>query len=502
MKNMKGIGKLATIFLLIVCLLSGIAAGEGMGNGFGTPEEAVLCFLAGLQEQKLGTMLKAFYPEMESRTTLRNAALAYGSYFDASWPAFPSDGGILSAINDMLLLGDRATVLSESMLLYTYPEVAPETSVNHLRSASIRNVEDANVLLSSFDLESLSKLNGISDIRIVSADEATEGSYSNRTRTKRLEGLRVRYGADEVKELAAFFTVNGCEYVFAPLMGRYGDCWYMIAPYGILYAILGIEPGNTGVFRLLGKADTVTETATIPKQSAVSICPAEVGGETPEEAVRLYLEGLKTGDSDMMLSAYAWESMNRNADFTASALFRVLYDKNSWPLFPHDGGLLDDLNMALLVERRVDKLRGSFLYFVTEGKLNDNENMKRTRRIPVRNDEDADALLSYFELNRMCLLETISDISFCEPQELSDVYGSDAVKRTRESYRQAYGADELTELAVFFTIDGEEYVIMPQLVRYGDRWYISDMTGTLSVICGIKAENAALCPVSLGEYGK
>ena len=55
------------------------------------------------------------------------------------------------------------------------------------------------------------------------------------------------------------------------------------------------------------------------------------------------------------------------------------------------------------------------------------------------------------------------------------------------------GADELTNIAAHFTIDGEEYLVAPQLVRYGDRWYIVSMEGILSAMMDISPEDIWLC---------
>jgi hypothetical protein len=39
-------------------------------------------------------------------------------------------------------------------------------------------------------------------------------------------------------------------------------------------------------------------------------------------------------------------------------------------------------------------------------------------------------------------------------------------------------------------------VIMPQLLRYGDRWYISSMNSISAMICGLPLTNCALCRLS------
>ena len=70
---------------------------------------------------------------------------------------------------------------------------------------------------------------------------------------------------------------------------------------------------------------------------------------------------------------------------------------------------------------------------------------------------------------------------------------SEDIRNTLEKYCVLYGADELTNIAAHFTIDGEEYLVAPQLVRYGDCWYIVSMEGVLSAMMGISPEDIWLC---------
>ena len=52
------------------------------------------------------------------------------------------------------------------------------------------------------------------------------------------------------------------------------------------------------------------------------------------------------------------------------------------------------------------------------------------------------------------------------------------------------------EILFTTTIGEEEFVIMPQLLRYGDRWYISTMNSILSIVCNVPLQNCALCKLS------
>jgi hypothetical protein len=52
-----------------------------------------------------------------------------------------------------------------------------------------------------------------------------------------------------------------------------------------------------------------------------------------------------------------------------------------------------------------------------------------------------------------------------------------------------------------FTLGGEEYVTMPQVLRYGDRWYISTMNSVAAMLCGVSSTNCAFFKLSdLQQY--
>lgn len=134
--------------------------------------------------------------------------------------------------------------------------------------------------------------------------------------------------------------------------------------------------------------------------------------------------------------------------------------------------------------------------YLTDGSIYADSRWIMQNRLPVRNEEEADAVAAMFDENRMQLLGTLGNIRMASPYDIVPAYASENIQEIKERYRMQYGADELKEIICVFTVGGEEYVIMPQLLRYGDRWYISTLNSILSIVCDIPLQNCALCKLS------
>lgn len=465
------------------------------GPGFETPEAAVLCFLEGMGEQDLSKMLSAFaWEKARGADSFEEGITSNGYYRDTAWPAFPEDDGLLSQVNAALLLARRLGPIRDSFRLFTAPAYGRERerTILYFRSDRIRTAEDADALLASFDMSHMAALSGLRVQRILTPDEITDGKYSGSKRAaQNLEKLRRQYAADEVQERAAYFSVSGLEYVFAPVLGRYGDRWYMVADTGqIASSPLQIYGDSDGAFKLTGGeaeppaapgADTETDGFCLPWR--------ETGGGTPEEAVALYLEGLRQGDLAMMLSAFAWDSLLQNVSFRSAALEARYYDGRVWPAFPEGSRLLDSLDACGLAERRIDAIRASLLRYAASEIMVYSDWVKANGVFVQR--KEASAFAGRFSVSRMEALKGLEIIRFLQPREISEDY-TEELAEDRDSVRILYGADERIDLAVRFQIPGltETFTVMPELARYGNRWYITRLDGPLANMAGVRRATA------------
>ena len=493
------IALLLCVVLLPLCSIDE----QPVQDGFSTPEEAVVAFLGCLRDQDLGKAMSVFRTEeYGAGGRFRDIILGYSFYTPERWPALPGNTKLEEDINAALLSCQNADDLCLFFAALTYPDSSSwqlgDMRSSTLRTGTVRTDEEAVALLASFDLSILDALAGMDHIRVLKPDEATDGTYSTYRRLATvLDRLRTRYGADEVCERAAYFTVGTKEYVFAPVLGRYGRSWYIISFYGQLAGKLEIS-GATGSFRLVGDAAEPASAADSDANDAAPLLPwEEIGGATPEEAVALYLEGLRDGDLAKVMSAFAWDTMREHTDLATAALSTSYYSgTNNWPVFPEGSTMLKQLDLAELAKQRLSRLALSLADFLTEGAIFNDQQWMIQRRLPVRSEEDADAVLALFDDTRTELLGGLSNIRFFQPSDYVPGFTSENIQKAEERYRVLYGADELADVIAVFTIGGEEYVIMPQLLRYGDRWYISTLSSVSANLCNLPFTNCALCKLS------
>ena len=493
--------RLIALFLCMVLMPAfalGEAAAPWSSPGFSTPEEAVMAFLSGLQDLDLNKAFGAFaWEQCRVGDRFTEILQSSHSYSPEGWPAFPGDAGLLSEIDEALLMGGRVEALSLSfakMTLHEDAQKGEDRPAHLLRSGYIKTEEEADALLASFDLSLLDRLAGMDHIRVLTPEEATGGSYGEKS-LKALERFRILYGAEEVCERAALFTLGGQEYACAPMLGRYGESWYIVSLFSSLSNYFHLY-GDEGAFRLTGEAsDSGTAPGETPAPVDLALPWRETGGTTPEAAVALYLSGLKKNSLNTMMEAFAWESLAGHATLRSVALGRSYYQgAGNWPVFPDDNPLLEQIDMGMMVKWRLEGLRLGMVNYATNGAVYDLQEGITKRALGVRGDEEARAVAALFDPGRVDRLDTLDDIRFVAPEAVAPEYAaSEGIRNTLEKYRVMYGADELANIAALFTIDGEEYLVAPQLVRYGDRWYIVDMQGVLSAVMGISPEDIWLC---------
>ena len=460
----------------------------------------MLAFLEGIRNQDLNQALYAFpWKHSDVGKRFREIILADSSYTPEKWPAFPGNKGLMNDLDTLQLFCQNADAVCLFLEAFTYPDIGtPQSGVmpaSGLRRGPVRTQQDADALIASFDLTRLDALSGMNNIRILTPDEATDGAYSANRRLKDvLKTLRTRYDADEICERAAYFSAGGQEYVFAPVLARYKKAWYIVSLSGQLAGKLQIS-GSTGCIRLIGDAAESAPGEAAQTQEASLLLPwQETGGETPEAAVSLYLDGLRRGDLNAVMSAFGWDTVARHTDLSVYCLETAYYSgSNAWPVFPAGNSLLEQADSAMLVKLRLNRLVYSLADYYTDGAIFDSADWARQGGLPVRSKEDAKAVLGLFDEDRAKRLGALSDISFVSPQEFGQGYNSEALRQNTERYRAAYGADELTELIAVFDIGGEKYVIMPQLLRYGERWYIGNMSSIAAAVFELPLAKCALC---------
>lgn len=509
----KGIACLLALLLLILPAASLADGAEERsflpwdGPGFSSPEEAVAAYLAGLRDGDLDGMLRAFaWEPMLERATLRAYLETEGMYQRESWPPFPDDGGFLRGLNAEALLENRLVDLKRALYMYA---TGSEDSLQVLAVKNVREEADAEAIAAAFDPDRMEVLRSLSDVRILPAELIMADRYGTERMRKQMETYRVRFGADEIRDAAAVFRIGPRLYGIAPRLARYGDAWYIVSFSSPIAAFVGADAFFYALWPLSEKAEALLSllpdgagatSLPEPRQegTAVSVPWEGPGFDSPEDAVRCYLDGLREGDPDRMLSSFAWGPMAERTTLESAALLLRAYSVNSWPAFPKGMGLADGIDRLLQIRRWAPPIRFAIRAYLLGDALEQDPDWIRMGALRLSEEDRRESFLALFETERVEALRGLEILRIDTPDRLDGIpaaYFGESIRDTQERYRTGYGADEMGDMAAILTIGGKRYGFFPQVARYGDRWYLGTEGGILGAVLGFGPDQSALTPL-------
>ena len=201
------------------------------------------------------------------------------------------------------------------------------------------------------------------------------------------------------------------------------------------------------------------------------------GFDSPEAAAKAYLEALKAGDVEGMLSAFAMETYVEKLDLeTFVDLVGVYYINMA---LPGDSDLIHTYNLE---KRRAD-LTQMFIYQYLTLLTQDTELLEG---VPMRVEEgEAKAMLR--DLTASNDLETLSGLEigkFQRPELVSEYYMEGKNQQNLARQAEIRGADEVRPVAVEVRVDGQDYLFCPDAVCYDGTWYLLSPVGNLAILLG------------------
>ena len=232
---------------------------------------------------------------------------------------------------------------------------------------------------------------------------------------------------------------------------------------------------------------------------ATSVPPASAatyegpGSASPEEAVSMYMDGLAGADVDAMVSSFAVETFVDSFDFRAFLERVGAYSAAASPLLvPAE----TPFSRALGIEQRRGDVIGQIVYqyvALADPELVPNQTINLT---------DEAALEDFYSglASAVAAVDTADAGSFTfvsmadvDPHAAAD-YGSEQNQANIEALRAVFGADELTDLVVQFTVGEQEYLAFFSVARYGDAWWIEQLGGNFANLLGIGALQVGAVP--------
>lgn len=213
------------------------------------------------------------------------------------------------------------------------------------------------------------------------------------------------------------------------------------------------------------------------------------GFDSPEEAAEAYLEAMKEGDLDAMLSTVAMESYVEHMDLTAQVERLKVYTPWVMPL-PDESDYGNALNLEL---RRSDV--SQLLSFQYVSLTDPASPILESRPVVLEDSDGAGLLRTLLRGDGAEILASLEVGDFRRPEMVSENYAEASNQEAVNKQCRVYGADEIQPLALEVTMDGRDYLFCPDAVRYGDTWYLLNLHGNLAILLGASTYVGGFVPV-------
>ena len=211
------------------------------GNGFDTPEEAVICYLEGLKNLDFEQILSAFAWETQAEHFSTEAKIRrLMAYNMVLKPRLLGDSDFIRTANLYSLFSAQVDAIYASLELYILQEDHPYAS-SSTGSISLNEDADFEALKNKFNNGRVEKLAELTNIRFLTPDELTDNKFSMEPNQQSYIKSTAMYGADETVDLPAVADVGNELLYCCPTVARYGEQWYLVSVFSLTNNILGMN---------------------------------------------------------------------------------------------------------------------------------------------------------------------------------------------------------------------------------------------------------------------
>lgn len=217
------------------------------------------------------------------------------------------------------------------------------------------------------------------------------------------------------------------------------------------------------------------------------------GYDSPEAAVEAYVEALNRGDVDGMISTFAIESFVDHCDAEAAMQYLQSINPMLLAVVPVNGAYVRSL---LINARQAQIANRLFQQYIQISAQLDN------MAVPLQDSAARQEMLDRFANSPANAWEgNVTLVGMVNPALLSDkiAYPMNMVSAMLQS--AYYDPDDLAWEAARLNVAGEDAVLLVQCVKYGDRWYIAELSGIPGMVLGIPVTAAGMIFASDSDMG-
>ena len=231
----------------------------------------------------------------------------------------------------------------------------------------------------------------------------------------------------------------------------------------------------------------------LPKVDSASLRAHKYEGDgwaTPEEAVQVYLAGLKALDLDKMLSAFAIESFVDHYHFAAKIEDMDAYNYHIENRLPSTNDLFTSLN----VETRKGGISDAIFFQAVSIILPDVDFIAPNT---MRDYEGGSkAFVDKISVSSPLIIEDLDLVEFVAPEALSDTYLLEPIQKNLQRQMTFFGADEFKSIALYFTCNNQKYIFCCDVLRYGEKWYLGSLNSHIGMILEVPSTSRGIMPIN------
>ena len=224
--------------------------------------------------------------------------------------------------------------------------------------------------------------------------------------------------------------------------------------------------------------------------NGLSLTVEGAGFDSPEDAAKAFLEGLRDADLDRMISTFAVESYAGNYDFEAGLNRMRVYHPSQEMKIPNANELAAAMNIESRRNSVANMLLRQYLFLC-------NPELDQSQPYMLADETEASKFTAQLNNNLNApKFQTLKLLGFIPPEAISDQYLSEQNQYNIARQAEVCGADQRVSRIAVFELSGNEYMLCLDAVDYGGKWYIAQLGGNIGNIMGIISTSMGTVPLS------